>query len=382
MHALDKWIKENALSRKIFANKLKISVASLSRYLAGNRIPKQSIMEKIVFHTDGKVNPSNFYIIKNNNTISFNKYKNDHLLGIEDLKKNEISSLLNRADEIIKENRLEPSSNQKYRGKTLVNLFFEDSTRTKTSFELAAKRLGIDVINMQIETSSIRKGESLLDTAMTLNAMQPDILVIRHSLSGTPHLLANKVNCAVINAGDGQHEHPTQALLDALAIRRRKKRLEGLKIAICGDIAHSRVARSNIKLLITMGATVNLIAPSTLMAEGLSDYGANIYNNFKEGLNNVDIVMILRLQRERMQGSYIPSAKEYFKFYGLDREKLNFAKSDALVMHPGPINRGVEIDSELADDINRTLILEQVELGVAIRMSVIEHLLYNLELKK
>ena len=382
MHALDKWIKENALSRKIFANKLKISVASLSRYLAGNRIPKQSIMEKIVFHTDGKVNPSNFYIIKNNNTVSFNKYKNDHLLGIEDLKEDEISSLLNRADEIIKENRLEPSSNQKYRGKTLVNLFFEDSTRTKTSFELAAKRLGIDVINMQIETSSIRKGESLLDTAMTLNAMQPDILVIRHSLSGTPNLLANKVNCAVINAGDGQHEHPTQALLDALAIRRRKKRIEGLKIAICGDIAHSRVVRSNIKLLITMGATVNLIAPSTLMAEGLSDYGANIYNNFKEGLNNVDIVMILRLQRERMQGSYIPSAKEYFKFYGLDREKLNFAKSDALVMHPGPINRGVEIDSELADDINRTLILEQVELGVAIRMSVIEHLLYNLELKK
>ena len=382
MHALDKWIKENALSRKIFANKLKISVASLSRYLAGNRIPKQSIMEKIVFHTDGKVNPSNFYIIKNNNTVSFNKYKNDHLLGIEDLKEDEISSLLNRADEIIKENRLEPSSNQKYRGKTLVNLFFEDSTRTKTSFELAAKRLGIDVINMQIETSSIRKGESLLDTAMTLNAMQPDILVIRHSLSGTPHLLANKVNCAVINAGDGQHEHPTQALLDALAIRRRKNRLEGVKIAICGDIAHSRVSRSNIKLLITMGATVNLIAPSTLMAEGLSDNGANIYNNFKEGLNNVDIVMILRLQRERMQGSYIPSAKEYFKFYGLDREKLNFAKSDALVMHPGPINRGVEIDSELADDINRTLILEQVELGVAIRMSVIEHLLYNLELKK
>ena len=377
MHALDKWIKDNSISRKILATNLNISIASLSRYLSGDRIPKQEIMEKIISYTDGKINPSNFYIAKNNKNNNFSEYRKDHLLGIEDLKESEISSLLNRADDIIRENRIEPTVNQKYRGKTLVNLFFEDSTRTKTSFELAAKRLGIDVINMQIETSSIRKGESLLDTAMTLNAMQPDILVIRHSLSGTPHLLANKINCGVINAGDGQHEHPTQALLDALA-----KRIKGLNIAICGDIAHSRVARSNIKLLITMGASVNLIAPSTLMAEGLSDYGANIFNNFKDGLNEVDIVMILRLQKERMQGSYIPSAKEYFKFYGLDREKLSFAKSDALVMHPGPINRGVEIDSELADDINRTLILEQVELGVAIRMSVIEHLINNLEHKK
>ena len=315
MHALDKWIKDNSISRKILATNLNISIASLSRYLSGDRIPKQEIMEKIISYTDGKINPSNFYIAKNNKNNNFSEYRKDHLLGIEDLKESEISSLLNRADDIIRENRIEPTVNQKYRGKTLVNLFFEDSTRTKTSFELAAKRLGIDVINMQIETSSIRKGESLLDTAMTLNAMQPDILVIRHSLSGTPHLLANKINCGVINAGDGQHEHPTQALLDALAIRRRKKRIKGLNIAICGDIAHSRVARSNIKLLITMGASVNLIAPSTLMAEGLSDYGANIFNNFKDGLNEVDIVMILRLQKERMQGSYIPSAKEYFKFY-------------------------------------------------------------------
>ena len=370
MHALDKWIQDNSISRKILANNLNISIASLSRYLSGDRIPKQEIMQKIMSFTDGKISPSNFYIVKNNKNNNFSKYRNDHLLGIEGLREDEISSLLNRADDIIRENRVEPTVNQKYRGKTLVNLFFEDSTRTKTSFELAAKRLGIDVINMQIETSSIRKGESLLDTAMTLNAMQPDILVIRHSLSGTPHLLANKVNCGVINAGDGQHEHPTQALLDALAIRRRKKRIKGLKIAICGDIAHSRVARSNIKLLITMGATVNLIAPSTLMAEGLSDYGANIFNNFKEGLNEVDIVMILRLQKERMQGSYIPSAKEYFKFYGLDREKLSFAKSDALVMHPGPINRGVEITSEVADSKN-SIILNQVENGVAIRMAVI-----------
>jgi len=381
MHALDKWIKEKSSSRKKLAQTLNISTASLSRYLTGDRIPKQSIMQKIIKVTDGNVNPSNFYNINPTNKIT-NKYNPDHLLGIEGLKPSEISSLLDRADEIINENRLEPIINHKFKGRTLVNLFFEDSTRTKTSFELAAKRLGMDVINMQIATSSIRKGESLLDTAMTLNAMKPDILVIRHSLSGTPHLLANKINCAVINAGDGQHEHPTQALLDALAIRRRKNKIKGLEIAICGDIAHSRVARSNIILLITMGAKVKVIAPTTLMPQGLDEYGAKIYTNMEEGLKNTDIVMILRLQLERMQGSYIPSAKEYFKFYGLDRNKLSFAKKNALVMHPGPINRGVEIDSELADDINRTLILEQVELGVAIRMSVIEHLINNLDNKK
>ena len=381
MHALDKWIKEQSISRAQLAKNLNISLASLSRYLSGDRIPKQSIMQKIVTETDGNVNPSNFYTTKTKNII-YNDYNQDHLLGIEGLEPSEITSLLDRADEIIKDNRIEPTINYKYKGRTLVNLFFEDSTRTKTSFELAAKRLGMDVINMQIETSSIRKGESLLDTAMTLNAMKPDILVIRHSLSGTPHLLANKVNCAVINAGDGQHEHPTQALLDALAIRRRKKKISGLEIAICGDIAHSRVARSNIKLLITMGAKVKVIAPTTLMPQGLDEYGAKTYTDMKEGLKNTDIVMILRLQHERMQGAHIPSAKEYFKFYGLDRAKLSFAKENALVMHPGPINRGVEIDSELADDINRTLILEQVELGVAIRMSVIEHLINNLDNKK
>lgn len=381
MHALDKWIKEKSISRTQLAKTLDISLATLSRYLSGDRIPKQSIMQKIIATTDGNVNPSNFYATKIQN-IAYNKYNQDHLLGIEGLESSEISSLLDRADDIIKDNRIEPIINHKYKGRTLVNLFFEDSTRTKTSFELAAKRLGMDVINMQIETSSIKKGESLLDTAMTLNAMKPDILVIRHSLSGTPHLLANKVNCAVINAGDGQHEHPTQALLDALAIRRRKKKISGLEIAICGDIAHSRVARSNIKLLITMGAKVKVIAPTTLMPQGLEKYGAKTYTNMKEGLKNTDIVMILRLQHERMQGAHIPSAKEYFKFYGLDRAKLSFAKENALVMHPGPINRGVEIDSELADDINRTLILEQVELGVAIRMSVIEHLINNLDNKK
>ena len=380
MHNLDKWITNNSLSRQLFAKKINISTATLSRYLSGDRIPKQEIMEKIIKITRGSISPDDFYITKNNN-IFINNFKKKHLLGIEGLNKNEISSILNRADDIVTNSKINYSNDHIYRGKTLVNLFFEDSTRTKTSFELAAKRLGLDVINMQIETSSIRKGESLLDTAMTLNAMRPDILVIRHALSGTPHLLANKVKCSVINAGDGKHEHPTQALLDALAIRKRKKKIKGLKVAICGDIAHSRVARSNIKLLITMGASVNIIAPSTLLPSGDNLLGAKSYTNMQKGLNEADIVMILRLQLERMHGAYIPSAKEYFKFYGLDRNKLSYAKDDALVMHPGPINRGVEIDSELADDINRTLILEQVELGVAIRMSVIEHLLNNSEHK-
>ena len=380
MHNLDKWIINNSLSRQLFAKKINISTATLSRYLSGDRIPKQEIMEKIVKITRGSISPDDFYITKNNN-IFINNFTKRHLLGIEGLNKNEISSILNRADDIVSNRKINYSKDHIFRGKTLVNLFFEDSTRTKTSFELAAKRLGLDVINMQIETSSIRKGESLLDTAMTLNAMRPDILVIRHALSGTPHLLANKVKCSVINAGDGKHEHPTQALLDALAIRKRKDKIKGLKVAICGDIAHSRVARSNIKLLITMGASVNIIAPSTLLPSGDNLLGAKSYTNMQKGLSGADIVMILRLQLERMHGTYIPSAKEYFKFYGLDRNKLSYAKDDALVMHPGPINRGVEIDSELADDINRTLILEQVELGVAIRMSVIEHLLNNSEHK-
>ncbi len=376
MHVLDKWIIDNSYTRQIFAKKINISTATLSRYLSGDRIPKQNIMEKIFKITNGSISPDNFYSHRDKSIFN-NSFKKKHLLGIEGLNQNEISSLLDRAEYIINQNKTKSTIDHYYKGKTLVNLFFEDSTRTKTSFELAAKRLGMDVINMQIETSSIRKGESLLDTAMTLNAMRPDILVIRHALSGTPHLLANKIKCSVINAGDGKHEHPTQALLDALAIRKRKKKIKNLKVAICGDIAHSRVARSNIKLLITMGAKVNIIAPTTLLPSGNDLLGAKSYTNMQKGLKEADIVMILRLQLERMQGSYIPSAKEYFKFYGLDRNKLNYARNDALVMHPGPINRGVEIDSELADDINRTLILEQVELGVAIRMSVIEHLLNN-----
>ena len=257
---------------------------------------------------------------------------------------------------------------------TLINLFFEDSTRTRTSFELAGKRLGADVINMSVSASSVNKGETLLDTATTLNAMQCDLLVVRHDQSGAPALLAKKVDAAVINAGDGTHEHPTQALLDALTIRRRRGSLQGLTIAICGDVAHSRVARSNIFLLSTMGSQVRLIGPPSLIPAEIERLGVTVFHNMDEGLRGVDIVMMLRLQRERMTKGLVPSAREFFRFYGLDAARLARAKPDALVMHPGPMNRGVEIDSAIADDPERSLIREQVEMGVAVRMAVLDTL--------
>jgi aspartate carbamoyltransferase catalytic subunit len=258
------------------------------------------------------------------------------------------------------------------RGRTIINLFFENSTRTRTSFELAGKRLGADVINMQVSGSSVRKGETLIDTAMTLNAMHPDILVVRHPESGAVQLLAKKVECAVINAGDGSHEHPTQALLDALTIRRRKGRLGGLNVAICGDILHSRVARSNIHLLNAMGARIRVVAPRTLLPAEIERLGVEIFHDMRRGLEDVDIVMMLRLQTERMHGSFVPSIREYYHFYGLDYDKLAAARPDAFIMHPGPMNRGVEIDSEVADDIDRSLIQQQVEMGVAVRMACLE----------
>ncbi|MBH66829.1 MAG: aspartate carbamoyltransferase catalytic subunit [Rhodospirillaceae bacterium] len=273
---------------------------------------------------------------------------------------------------------LNKSKNKKLdilRGKTQINLFFEPSTRTQSSFELAGKRLGADVMSMNITNSAIKKGETLIDTAMTLNAMHPDVLVVRHANSGSVHLLAEKVNCSVINAGDGSHEHPTQALLDALAIRRRLGgALEGLIVAICGDIAHSRVARSNIHLLSIMGCRVRAVAPPTLIPSGLDQLGVEIHHDMRSGLENCDIIMMLRLQTERMTGSFVPSIREYYQLYGLDYDKLRLAKPDALIMHPGPMNRGVEIDSELADDIDRSLIREQVEMGVAVRMACLEAL--------
>jgi aspartate carbamoyltransferase catalytic subunit len=295
-----------------------------------------------------------------------------HLLGIEGLSRREIVYLLDRANTYADQAR--SSATLRLRGRTVINLFFENSTRTRTSFELAAMRLGGDVINMQAQTSSIKKGETLIDTAMTLNAMRPDVLVVRHPESGAVQLLSEKVDCSVINAGDGSHEHPTQALLDALTIRRRKGRLEGLIVAICGDISHSRVARSNIHLLTTMGARVRVVAPRTLIPPAMERFGVEVFYDMKHGLADVDIVMMLRLQTERMHGSFVPSIREYFHFFGLDYAKLSVAKDDALIMHPGPMNRGVEIDTEVADDIDRSVIRQQVEMGVAVRMACLDTL--------
>ncbi len=298
--------------------------------------------------------------------------KNKHILSIKDLSIKDINNILAKAEKFLNKKNKKKNS---FSNKNIINLFFEDSTRTLTSFELAGKQLGASVINMSIATSSIKKGETLIDTAMTLNAMDPDILIVRHNMSGVPYLLSEKVNCSVINAGDGSNEHPTQALLDALTIKRHKKKISGLEVAILGDVLHSRVARSNIYLLNKLGAEVRIICPPTLLPPNIEDLGVKVFKNLEDGLNNVDIIMVLRIQKERMSGSFVPSEKEFFKFWGLDRKKLNNAKKNALVMHPGPINRGIEIDSDVADDIGRSLILEQVKLGVAIRMSIIDELL-------
>jgi aspartate carbamoyltransferase catalytic subunit len=300
-----------------------------------------------------------------------------HLLGIEGLTAEEITGLLDLAEEFVDLNRQIEKKRTSLRGRTQINLFFENSTRTQSSFELAGKRLGADVMNMSVSSSSMNKGETLIDTAMTLNAMHPDIIVVRHQHSGAVELLSRKVDCSVINAGDGSHEHPTQALLDALTIRRNKGNLERLTVAICGDILHSRVARSNIILLNTIGARVRAVGPSTLLPSAIERLGVEVFHDMRAGLADADIVMMLRLQRERMNGSFIPSTQEYFAYFGLDAKKLAFAKPDALVMHPGPMNRGVEISSDVADGA-RSLIREQVEMGVAVRMAVLEALSRNL----
>ena len=301
-----------------------------------------------------------------------------HLLGIEGLNRLDVEQLLDLADEYVDLSRQKRKHKDVLNGLTLVNMFFENSTRTQSSFELAGKRLGADVVNMSLQTSSVKKGETLIDTAVTLNAMHPDLLVVRHQNSGAVGLLAQKVNCSVINAGDGRHEHPTQALLDALTIRRAKGRLHRLNIAICGDVTHSRVARSNLILLGKMENRIRLIGPPTLVPQQFAEFGAEIYDDMREGLKGVDVVMMLRLQKERMDGGFIPSEREYFYRYGLDAEKLALAKPDAIVMHPGPMNRGVEIDGTIADDIKRSVIQEQVEMGVAVRMAAMDLLARNL----
>lgn len=287
----------------------------------------------------------------------------------------DIQSILDTAEHYVARNRAVDKKHKILGGRTLINLFFENSTRTRTSFELAGKRLSMDVINISASTSSTNKGETLLDTAMTLNAMQADAIVLRHAQAGAVQLIAEKVTAHVINAGDGAHEHPTQALLDALTIRRKKGTLKGLKVAICGDIANSRVARSNIHLLKIMGASVTLIAPPTMMPTGVANFGVGYTINMVEGLKDADVVMMLRIQNERMAGRGIASVRDYFMGYGLSYEKLKHAKPDALVMHPGPMNRGVEIDTDVADDISRSAVLDQVEMGVAVRQAVLELLL-------
>ncbi|SOH93063.1 aspartate carbamoyltransferase [Monaibacterium marinum] len=301
-------------------------------------------------------------------------FEHRHLLGIEHLKPSDITAILDRADTFATTPDSRAVRKDSLAGLTQINMFFENSTRTQASFEIAGKRLGADVMNMAMQASSIKKGETLIDTALTLNAMHPDLLVVRHPNSGAVALLAQKVNCAVINAGDGKHEHPTQALLDALTIRRRKGRLQRLTVAICGDIAHSRVARSNIMLLGKMENRVRLVGPRTLMPPGIEKFGVEVTDDMETGLKDADVVMMLRLQRERMDGGFIPSEREYYHRFGLDAAKLSHAKPDAIVMHPGPMNRGVEIDGEIADDINRSVIQEQVEMGVAVRMAVLEML--------
>jgi aspartate carbamoyltransferase catalytic subunit len=304
-------------------------------------------------------------------------YPHRHLLGIEGLSHLDIEALLDRAETYVALSRQVEKKAATLRGRTQINLFFEPSTRTQASFELAGKRLGADVMNMSVASSSVKKGETLIDTAATLNAMRPDILVVRHHAAGAVNLLARKVGCSVVNAGDGAHEHPTQALLDALTIRRNKGRIAGLTVAICGDIVHSRVARSNIILLNALGAKVRLIAPSTLMPAGIERMGVETFTNMRKGLEGADIVMMLRLQIERMHGAFVPSSKEYFRYFGLDRDMLDCAAGDALVMHPGPMNRGVEISSEVADGA-QSLIREQVEMGVAVRMAVLDALAQHL----
>jgi len=296
-----------------------------------------------------------------------------HLLGIRELSAGEITHLLDTAEQFRDVSRREIKKVPALRGRTVINLFFEASTRTRTSFEIAAKRLSADAVNISVSTSSVSKGETLLDTARNLQAMAPDCIVVRHSMAGAPYHLAKICNAAIVNAGDGAHEHPTQALLDALTIRERKGKIDGLEVAIIGDVLHSRVARSNIHLLTKLGARVRIAGPGTMIppefAE-LVEQGVQIERSVADAVEGVDVVMILRIQRERQDAAFFPSLREYAVHYGLKADHLQRAATDAIVMHPGPMNRGIEISSELADGA-RSLILDQVTNGVAVRMAVL-----------
>ena len=308
---------------------------------------------------------------------NYHEYKGKHLLGIKNLKKAEIEYIINYAQQFIEFNKQKVKKSNILEGKSIFNVFFEDSTRTRTSFEIAAKRLGADLINVSVKDSSINKGETLLDTVVTIGSMDPDLLIIRHPEYGVSEMVSKTIDASIINAGDGSHEHPTQALLDALTIKNKIGKFKDIKIAICGDILHSRVARSNIYLLKKLGAKINVVGPKTLIPDDINDLGVSVYYDMKNGLKNCDIVMMLRIQKERILGIHIPSEKDYFLEYGLDFNKLKYAKRNALVMHPGPMNRGVEIDSKVADDVTRSLIQNQVSMGVAIRMACLKILIDN-----
>ena len=296
-----------------------------------------------------------------------------HLLGIEGLARADIERLLDLAGVFFEANRKPNRKASTLRGKGVINVFYEASTRTRTSFELAGKRLSADVVNINTSTSSVTKGETLYDTMKTLEAMHPDLIVIRHPASGAPHWIADKLGVSVVNAGDGAHEHPTQALLDAFTIRRRKGKLDGLVVAICGDVAHSRVARSNAILLRHFGCEVRVVGPRTLMPAAVESLGVRAFTRMEEALEGADVVMALRIQLERIEGALLPSLREYSKTFGVGPRTLARAKPDAMVLHPGPMNRGVEIDGGTADGA-QSAVLEQVEAGVAVRMAVLHDL--------
>jgi aspartate carbamoyltransferase catalytic subunit len=300
-------------------------------------------------------------------------FRRRDLLGIRNLSAKEIVGILNTAENFREINQREIKKVPTLRGKTVINLFFESSTRTRTSFELAAKRLSADAVNISVASSAVTKGETLIDTAMNLDAMSPDCIVVRHSSAGVPHQLAKVSRAAIVNAGDGANEHPTQALLDAMTIREHKKKIENLNVAIIGDILHSRVARSNIHLLTKLGATVKVSGPKTLVPDDFQHLVKKdlfVSNSVEEAIEGADVVMILRIQRERQDSAYFPTLREYAIHYGLTQERLDLAKSDAIVLHPGPMNRGIEIASDVADS-SRSLILDQVKYGVAVRMAVL-----------
>ena len=350
--------------------KLKLPKQRAIRTSTGSKILKEA--KKIALK-----NYSSFGISNKIKKTSKNIYKKIHLVETANLNKKEIEFILDEAKKFINFNKKRVKKSNLLEGRTIFNLFFEDSTRTRTSFEVAAKRLGADLINVAVKDSSINKGETLLDTMTTINSMNPDVLIVRHPEEGISKRISNNVDACVINAGDGSHEHPTQALLDALTIMNRFNNFSKLQIAICGDILHSRVARSNIIILSKLGAKVNVIGPKQWLPKNINKLPVEVYSDMKKGLKNCDIVMMLRIQKERIVGKIMPNQKTYFNKYGLDYNKLKYAKKNAFVMHPGPMNRGVEIDSKLADDITRSLIQEQVAMGVAIRMACLDILIKN-----